>query len=69
MFLPFIGFFLTAQALAAKVAITWTGIWGMEPAMGEAYLTGSPNKSKVPESNNELEELETEVLDRRNKKS
>jgi hypothetical protein len=68
MFLPFIGFYLTAQALLLKMESVAQGFMSDEVAVGNAYLTGSRDGTKLPESDTDLDAIEKEVLDRRKQK-
>jgi len=61
MFLPFIGFYLTAKALVAKMIDVASF---SPPQVGNAYLTGSPNFGTLPESDS-LSDIEKEVANRR----
>lgn len=76
MFLPFIGFYLVAQAIAGRVArlfgrsateIAATMTPGWQP--GEAHLTGkradAEEAAKGPAAQDELSELEAEIAKRR----
>jgi len=66
MFLPFIGFYLTVQALGIKL-VDVTKSFSGSPAVGNAYLTGAAPDASMSEVAEPLLDIENEVIARRKK--
>lgn len=67
MFLPFIGFYLVAQALALKIYSLRDALPGAMLATGTAHLTGHEPSSKLVDVSKALIDIENEVKQLRNK--
>lgn len=64
MFLPFIGFYLSIQALIQKVGVLLRPIFVYTPAIaGQAHLTGHSTEGSISKNDKSpaLEELEKEI--------
>lgn len=66
MFLPFIGFYLSAAALFQKGVSLFEKASTPEVSIGVAYLTGNETSEKT-EQNTDLDELDKEIQARRSK--
>lgn len=61
MFLPFIGFYLVFQALAAKLFSFRDALPGMMVAPGTAHLTGHEPSGKLIDVGEALSDIENEI--------